>query len=208
MSSDGKFTQEEIEAYRKKGKIPENWWEMSIAARSKTEYTGFPTQKPLALLRRIIKASSNEGDWVLDPFCGCATTCLAAQELGRRWIGIDVAPKSFDLVKMRFANELPLLTLNAKQRKDRPFQSGFKVPPKNELKDILYGKQHGNCNGCKVHLIAPRHFHIDHIVPKSKGGQEHAENKQLLCGSCNSIKGGRAMAFLTRRLVELALIPA
>ncbi len=55
------------------------------------EYLGYDTQKPLALLERIIKASSNPGDVVLDPFCGCATTLEAAQKLGRKWIGIDIA---------------------------------------------------------------------------------------------------------------------
>ena len=58
---------------------------------SKSEGTGYPTQKPLALLERIIKASSNEGDTVLDPFCGSGTSGVAAVSLGRRWIGIDTA---------------------------------------------------------------------------------------------------------------------
>ena len=56
-----------------------------------SERTGYPTQKPLALLERIIKASSNEGDWVLDPFCGCATALVAADKLDRRWVGIDLS---------------------------------------------------------------------------------------------------------------------
>jgi site-specific DNA-methyltransferase (adenine-specific) len=56
------------------GKIPEDWWQIDILNANDPERTGYPTQKPLALLHRIIKASSNEGDMVLDPFCGCATT--------------------------------------------------------------------------------------------------------------------------------------
>ena len=55
------------------------------------ERLGYPTQKPIALLRRIIETSSNPGDIVFDPFCGCATTIAAAHELNRRWIGIDIA---------------------------------------------------------------------------------------------------------------------
>ena len=55
----------------------------------------------LALLERIIKASSNEGDIVLDPFCGCATACVAADRLGRKWVGIDISPKAVELVNMR-----------------------------------------------------------------------------------------------------------
>ena len=66
--------------------------------------TGYPTQKPLALLERIIKASSNEGDMVLDPFCGSGTTLVAAERLGRQWIGIDVEEKSAELVVDRLSD--------------------------------------------------------------------------------------------------------
>ena len=65
------------------------------------ERLGYPTQKPLALLERIIQASSNEGDLVLDPFCGCGTTIDAAQKLGRRWIGIDITPLAINLIRHR-----------------------------------------------------------------------------------------------------------
>ena len=65
------------------------------------ERTGFPTQKPLALLERIIQASSNEGDLVLDPFAGCATACVAAERLNRRWAGIDLSAKAVELVQLR-----------------------------------------------------------------------------------------------------------
>lgn len=65
------------------------------------ERLGYPTQKPLALLERIINASSNEGDIVLDPFCGCGTAVDAAQKLGRRWIGIDVTHLSIGLIERR-----------------------------------------------------------------------------------------------------------
>jgi len=65
------------------------------------ERLGYPTQKPLALLERIILASSNEGDIVLDPFCGCGTTVEAAQKLGRKWIGIDVTHLAIGLIKTR-----------------------------------------------------------------------------------------------------------
>ncbi len=65
---------------------------------SAKEKIGYPTQKPLALLERIIKASSNEGDVVLDPFCGCATACVAAEKLNRQWAGVDISPKAADLI--------------------------------------------------------------------------------------------------------------
>ena len=71
------------------------------------ERLGYPTQKPLALLERIISASSNPGDVVLDPFCGCGTTVAAAQKLGRRWVGIDVTHLSIALMKYRLREMFP-----------------------------------------------------------------------------------------------------
>ena len=71
-----------------------------ISAQS-AEKLGYPTQKPLALLERIIQASSNPGDVVLDPFCGCGTAVVAAQKLGRQWIGIDITHLAIGLVKHR-----------------------------------------------------------------------------------------------------------
>ncbi len=69
------------------------------------ERTGYPTQKPLALYRRIIEASSNEGDFVLDPFCGCATTPVAAEQLKRKWVGMDIWDGAKDIVLSRLAEE-------------------------------------------------------------------------------------------------------
>ena len=87
------------------GIIPSDLWsDINVAKRN--EKTGYPTQKPLALLERIIQASSNEGDVVLDPFCGCATTCVAAEKLNRKWIGIDVSVKAYELVKKRLKKEI------------------------------------------------------------------------------------------------------
>jgi DNA modification methylase len=86
--------------------IPEDWWKMAIAPRGK-EYLGYPTQKPEALLERIIKASSNEGDTVLDAYCGCGTTVAVAQRLGRRWIGIDITYQSISLILKRLADRYP-----------------------------------------------------------------------------------------------------
>ena len=90
-----------------KGQALSNSWEdiNPVQARSK-ERTGYPTQKPLALLERIIKASSDPEDIVLDPFCGCATTCIAAEKHGRKRVGIDVSEKAYDLVIERLEKEV------------------------------------------------------------------------------------------------------
>jgi len=74
------------------------------------ERLGYPTQKPISLLERVIQASSNEGDVILDPFCGCGTTIAAAQKLGRRWIGIDITHLSIALQKYRLTEMYPNLT--------------------------------------------------------------------------------------------------
>ena len=83
----------EIAASYTNGKIPEDWWsDIALAVRSSKERTGSPDQKPLALYERIVLASSNPGDLVLDPFAGCATTLIAARNHKRRWVGIDRRP--------------------------------------------------------------------------------------------------------------------
>lgn len=96
----------------KSGKHMEDWWNdvrpviplLSKLHRTR-EATGYPTQKPLALLDRIIKASSNEGDVVLDPFCGCGTTLVATYKLNRRFIGIDIHPYAFKIVQQHFRHQ-------------------------------------------------------------------------------------------------------
>jgi len=83
------------------GKHPDDWWQIQPIAPSSKERLSYPTQKPGALLERVIKASSNEGDVVLDPFCGCGTTIAVAERLKRKWIGIDITHLAIALVKNR-----------------------------------------------------------------------------------------------------------
>ena len=93
--------------YHPDGKMLHDWWEISLISSRANERTGWPTQKPLALLERVIEASSNRGDLVLDPFCGCATTCIAAERLDREWVGIDVAKEAWNQIERRLKNEVP-----------------------------------------------------------------------------------------------------
>lgn len=181
-----------------------------IGAHAK-ERQGYPTQKPLALLERIIKASCPEFGVILDPFCGCATTCVAAERQQRMWMGIDISAKAYELVQHRMAEEVPkdLLTalfeihfrMDIPQRTDH----GEFIMPARERKHTLYGMQEGRCAGCS-HLFEFRHFEVDHIVPRKKGGGDDEDNLQLLCGSCNRIKGVKDMTYLKKRLKEI--IPA
>jgi SAM-dependent methyltransferase len=81
--------------------IAKDWWEFPAIGSATKERLGYPTQKPEVLLERIIKASSNRDDLVLDPFCGCGTTIAVAQRLQRKWMGIDVSPSACRLMKRR-----------------------------------------------------------------------------------------------------------
>jgi hypothetical protein len=83
------------------------WTDIEALQSQAQERLGYPTQKPLALLERIIAASSNEGDVILDPFCGCGTAVHAAQKLGRQWIGIDVTHLAISLIEKRMRAAFP-----------------------------------------------------------------------------------------------------
>jgi DNA modification methylase len=93
------------------GKIPEDWWaDMSNVSAWRNELIGYPTQKPEALLERIIKASSNEGDIVLDPFMGGGTTIAVADRLGRQWIGIDQSAMAVKVTELRLQKQADLFS--------------------------------------------------------------------------------------------------
>jgi len=87
------------------GILPRDWWVIPFINRAATERLGYPTQKPEALLERIVKASSKEGDWVLDPFCGCGTTVAVAERLDRKWVGIDITTLAINLIKHRLQKQ-------------------------------------------------------------------------------------------------------
>jgi DNA modification methylase len=94
-----------------KGSLIQDWWDDIPPLNSQAqERLGYPTQKPEALLERIIQASSNEGDVVLDPFCGCGTTIHAAQKLRRQWIGIDITHLAISLIEKRLRDAFPGIT--------------------------------------------------------------------------------------------------
>ena len=181
------------------GKAISDVWSMPIISSSSKERTGYPTQKPLALLHRIIKASSNEGDIVLDPFCGCATTCVAAQQLGRKWIGIDIEKQAAGVLVERLSNDAGLF---------KDFVNTDIVPkrtdiveelPSTSVKKSLYKEQNGLCNACGTKFDV-WNLEIDHVIPKAKGGGDYYENYQLLCASCNKIKGNRPMEYLRLKI--------
>ena len=201
-----------------RGKHPEDWWPIQpLMPSEKKERTGYPTQKPLVLLDRIIKASSNKGDIVLDPFCGCATACVAAERLGRQWIGIDISPSAETITKYRLLEEVQplqpeiwhdvdanvIVTDNPPVRTDvtDPTPQQPRLPNYRVHKNDLYGIQEGYCNGCRRHFEI-RNLTVDHIRPQSEGGTDHIKNLQLLCAACNSTKGTGTQEELISRLKE------
>ena len=184
--------------------LQDMWTDIRPLTAQAKERLGYPTQKPLALLERIIAASSNPGDWVLDPFCGCATACVAAENLGRQWVGIDLSPKAVELVNERLQKSMGSLFHNrlVTPRTDIPQRTDV-TAPKNyrQNKHVLFGQQEGRCNGCKMDFPF-KIFEVDHMVPRSRGGTDHLGNLQMLCPHCNRMKGDHPQEYLLARLRE------
>ena len=187
--------------------LQDSWDDVLPIASQSKERIGYPTQKPLALLERIIESSSNEGDVVLDPFCGCATACVAAENFGRRWIGIDISPKAVELVNMRLQQSMGDLFHNrlVTARTDIPRRTDIDTPvPYRQNKHVLFGQQEGRCNGCRSEFPF-RVLEVDHVIPQRAGGQDNIENLQLLCAHCNRVKGDRPQEYLVARLRDLGI---
>ena len=141
---------------------------------------------------------------VLDPFCGCATACVAAEKLGRQWVGIDLSPKAVELVNIRlkeFMGDLfhsQLVTA----RTDIPRRTDIEKPINyRRNKHVLFGRQEGRCNGCRMEFPF-KMFDVDHVIPRSRGGTDHLDNLQLLCSHCNRLKGNRTQEYLLVRLAN------
>ena len=182
-------------------------WTIPYLMPASKERIGYPTQKPLKLLERIIAASSNEGDVVLDPFAGCATACVAAERLGRRWVRIDLSAKAVELVNVRLKEFMGGLFHDrlVTARTDIPKRTDIDAPIHyRKSKHVLFGRQEGRCGGCRMDFPY-KIFEVDHVVPSSKGGTDHTENLQLLCGHCNRIKGDREQSYLMARLKEVSV---
>jgi len=141
----------------------EVWADINPISAQAKERLGYPTQKPEALLERILKASSKEGDWILDPFCGCGTTVAVSEKLKRNWVGIDITTLAINLIKYRIKNQfglgnkqifvdgLPTDLAGAKElfKKD-PFEFEYwasdlvnAIPPHGKSKDNMRGADKG-----------------------------------------------------------------
>lgn len=192
-----------------KGVVPGNIWADIPKALGK-ERVGFDTQKPTKLLERIIRAASNEGDMVLDPFCGCATTLIAAEKLDRQWAGIDLSRASVDKLRQRLNEQLGLAAslaidwdTNSKDwRWPRRDDLGDIRPPREHKPDLFREQGDPYCRGCGRETPYDL-FEVDHIVSKKKhNGTDHKDNLQLLCGGCNKRKGSGKMSDLTKKILS------
>ena len=191
----------------------------NINRASSKERTGYPTQKPLALYERIIKASSNEGDIVLDPFCGCATTPVAAERLGRQWIGMDLWNETHAIILKRLQDEglagpdgssdrlvnfgeITLTTMPPERTDggespapafDTPTgRRGPRYPAPRTQHARLLADIGPFCQGCgRDYSFDPRVLEVDHKLPKADGGTDHYDNLTLLCPPCNKFKRDR-----------------
>ena len=189
--------------------VQQLWADIDPINSQATERTGYPTQKPLALYERVIKASSNPGDLVLDPFCGCATTPVAAERLGRQWVGMDIWDGALDIVKQRMQDNRQLLgdiptihyATTPPARTDTGQESAptlvlklqIPEPPgprmsHAEMRAVLIRNEGLVCKGCLRKFDDERYLDLDHNVPRSDGGINHISNRMLLCGPCNRAK--------------------
>ncbi len=197
------------------------WDDISKIPNTSSERFGYATQKPLALYERIILSSSHKGDVVLDPFCGCATTLVAAERQKRQWVGIDIWNKAHDAVVKRLQSEgladpsgytggklfsegqMTCATVPPTRDDDGleavPFlKTKLKVDePKGrkmsrqEMLNFLLHKYGMQCQGCGRRFDDERYLELDHNTPRSDGGLNHISNRILLCGPYNKAKSNK-----------------
>ena len=186
-------------------------WELSWLQSQSKERTGYPTQKPLALYKRMIEASSNPGDIVLDPFAGCATTCVAAEQLGRQWIGIDIREESGGVIRERLQREVSenmawdaivRTPTTAPERTDdgepaapelileSPKPNARKIPVQ-EARQLLIERDGKRCQGCGWKPEYADYLQVDHKKPRTLKGTDDMTNYALLCDPCNRKKSNK-----------------
>lgn len=213
--------------------LSDAWGDINNLQSMSKERTGYPTQKPLALLERIIMASSNEGDIVLDPFAGCATTPIAAERLGRQWIGMDIWKGAHEIVLQRLQSEglatpdgdggqlltfgdvhystAPPVRSDDKEVASKALKLKTQIPEppgkkmsRAEMMEVLIRNNGLVCKGCNRWFDDQLYLELDHNTPRSDGGLNHISNRVLLCGPCNRIKSNMlTLSGLRRKNKEL-----
>ena len=205
---------------RQEGAAENDWWVgiQPIVSPTSRERMGYPTQKPLPLYERIIKASSTEGDIICDPFSGCATTLVAAERLKRQWVGMDIWDNAKAVVLERleregligkgrqahqgnlFAKDIhftstpPIRTDDGETAapflrvKERIREPEGQRMSRAEMYQFLLTQHGPKCQGCDRSFDDSRYLELDHNTPRADGGLNHISNRILLCGPCNRLK--------------------
>ena len=227
------FNPVEIPAAKKSGwtgkdtKLCDAVWEINTVYQSseRASATGYPSQKPEALYERIIEASSNEGDVVLDPFMGSGTTLVAAAKLGRQFIGMDLGVDAINDTTVRLSdlgisvgyNSVPPRRTDKGDYAINPVDPAYKRPPEEwekltttEIKETLLlavqvpGKDLYICAGCG-RAVEQQMMDRDHITPLSDYGENNIRNSCLLCHYCNILKQNKdTISGLRRQLKKMA----
>ena len=168
------------------------WLDVTQPESSDSDWT---TRKPVSLYRRLIECATDEGDTVCDPFAGCATTCVAAEQLQREWVGIDIDPVAESVTLERLENETglnmataPVTVRKALRRSDIPHV------PDAKLRQALWARQGRQCANpyCDAESLRATDLELDHRIPRVRGGDDDALNRIGLCGNCNRRKGRKA----------------
>lgn len=184
-------------------------WDIPIINSQAKERTGYPTQKPVALYERIIKAASNDGDWVLDPFCGSGTTCIAAENNGRKWMGMDGWGKVEGYIKKRvqrecngldggevyITKEIPNRTDDGKNaaatfvqpKRGKKVKRMSRIERERALEAMMATRGGCICDGCGREF-EQEYAEVDHDKPLHENGSNDLRNLNLLCKVCNGVK--------------------
>ena len=142
----------------------------------------------------------------LDPFCGCATTCDAAEMLARQWIVIDISPKALLLTKLRLKDAMDGLFHDrlVTARADTPRRNDIDTPiPFWQNKHVVFAQGEGRCNGCRTQFPF-RAFAVDHIIPCFRGRPGRSYSMQFFCTHGNSAKRDRPQECFLARLKDWA----
>ena len=191
--------------------VTDTFADIAVLAPTSKERTGYPTQKPLKLYKRMIEASSNPGDMVLDPFAGCATTCVAAEQLGRQWVGIDIQEKAGNVIRERLQNEVNgsmawnVLVRTPTEAPTRTDDGDLAAPdlvvvstkrnarkiPVQEARRLLIERDGQRCQGCGWEPRWAEYLQVDHKKPRTLKGKDDMTNYALLCDPCNRKKSNK-----------------
>lgn len=143
--------------------IMDVWTDIPPIQSQSGERMGYPTQKPVALLERIVNVSSNKGDILLDPFCGCGTALVASQRLGRKWVGIDISPTACKLMARRLKKEFSITPVLIKGEWDIKYVR--KLAPFEFQNWVVVDKFYGT-----VSKTRSGDFGVDGLTPQIHGG--------------------------------------